>query len=700
MRKIGTVLSALLLVILMASCTQYIVAFPWGDQKPVHITENDVAGSFDQDQFNRDIASALKDREAVPGLSVDVSETAPEGYVSNREAVTYKTIYITVSFETYQNTNSFVINSGKVVLEVQGSVTDTTTVSLSRYKLTTLETMQVETTIRNTTVTKAMELLIPTATIAGTFPCDDGGTINVNASVSVEINGPEANTGATITVGNTEIPVDQISGGIAEGFGGLFNGGYGTEANPYEIRTTKQFLNLGNQSVQEMFLKGENDDLYFELTGDIDLRGESGYIAEVFSGTLIGNNHTIHGSNDVDFIFHYSLEDTVYSDFNIEFDTENITLLVNMHAFVGAGDKEEYDKNALHLTFYDIDYNADNGNDHNYIVGDNNFALYAYGNLTSGASYYDGKFEDAWIDATKFNGEIIDNFVTIEDCDVNANFVGGFGASGAAVFVGGQYNNTTLTVQNCTYTGMFTGYNVAMLVANSAYCLPSTSYPNAGDNATISNVSGGTIYSYSGNGSLVFSNSSATKEDFTGIDGVYTEAVPGQIIELSKGADGELVTTPIGSLPQVEKYQLKINLPTYYWYNSTAYNPNDLDQTNSNTFTIEVDSLDQLSGVHNACAITRTEAEHLAKKDPEVYGDLGKIAWESAGSSTAGQKYAYVKVGADWCLVIDYNNPLILYSANGLPTNLNRYSKDSGCIIVAFESDNEICGTSQFYKWN
>ena len=113
-----------------------------------------------------------------------------------------------------------------------------------------------------------------------------------------------------------------------------------------------------------------------------------------------------------------------------------------------------------------------------------------------------------------------------------------------------------------------------------------------------------------------------------------------------------------------------------------------------------MDSLDQLSGVHNACAITRTEAEHLAEKDPEAYGDLGNIAWESAGSSTAGQKYAYVKVGAYWCLVIDYNNPLILYSENGLSTNLNGYSKDSGCIIVAFESDNEICGTSQFYKWN
>ena len=80
-------------------------------------------------------------------------------------------------------------------------------------------------------------------------------------------------------------------------------GGYGTESNPYEIRTTQQVLNIGDENFQEMLLEGDNEDLFFELTGDIDLRGHSGYVGTVFSGTLDGNNHTITGSNSIHHIF-------------------------------------------------------------------------------------------------------------------------------------------------------------------------------------------------------------------------------------------------------------------------------------------------------------------------------------------------------------------------------------------------------------
>ncbi len=258
-----------------------------------------VAENIDREQLNRDIETVLAGGY-VKGLSAKVLTANPVeanssiGYArmarSNARIAIPSTVYIQAIFEGYQNTSSTYISSGEMVLTASGDAdSGEERLDLTTYTATTTKALSIRTSINGTTSINSVIIEIPNvATITGTVSFTQEGNVS---SVSVTISTPSENSGATITVGTTEIPVDSIEG-IGEGNKGMFAGGYGTEENPYEISNLTQLLNIGD-------FCSENTDVYpyFILINDIAVDYTDQI--EVFTGELDGNNHQITVTGDI-----------------------------------------------------------------------------------------------------------------------------------------------------------------------------------------------------------------------------------------------------------------------------------------------------------------------------------------------------------------------------------------------------------------
>ena len=263
------------------------------------IAPETVAENIDREQLNQDIETVLAGGN-VEGLSAEVLTSNPVegnssiGYArmarSNARIAIPTTVYIQIIFTGYQNTSSTYISSGEMVLTANGNAdSGDAQLNLSTYTATTIRALSIRTSINGTTSTNNVAIEIPNAAaITGTVSFTQEGGVS---SVSVTIITPADNSGATITVGTTEIPVDSIEG-IGEGNNGMFAGGYGTEENPYEISNLTQLLNIGD-------FCSENTAVYpyFVLTNDIvvDYTDQ----IEVFGGELNGDNHQITVTGDI-----------------------------------------------------------------------------------------------------------------------------------------------------------------------------------------------------------------------------------------------------------------------------------------------------------------------------------------------------------------------------------------------------------------
>ena len=707
-KTISLVLCIVLLSLSFTACRNSSPIPPWalvpgddnGNQGIEGITPQKVAEGIDLDQLSKDIASSVNGTH-VPGLKTSLSAVDPTQNAAgfkiarntSRSSV-QSVVYITVEFigGYSQNDGATVVSSGKIILTASGNP-GTDSLTLNNYSGKTVEQLAVTTTAGGLVSNDKVEITIPRAAIKGTATFN-GTEIAISGT---DIEAPEAHTGATITVGNVEVPVDEVSEGVTAGFNGLFAGGYGTEQNPYIIKTTAQFEHLGHSDVQKLFLQGENDNLYFRIENNIDLSDHSGLVGEVFGGHLIGDNITITCSNNMPYLFNYAFEDTTFKDFRVLFGAREKTLVFSYPAVKsltttpGTGENDvpsfTYDKPTLTINFDNVDYEA--SSDNSYRVKDNNFGFYSYGTSPTVYLYDESGYQSVTF---YFNGETPDGTalaytVNIENCDVKGNFYGGFSGSGAAIFAGGQLCGMQLNIKDSSFSGTLEGYNTSLIAANSSSCWLDDGKTQTTIN--VDNVTGGTIISYSGAGGVIFSNA---KYDLAGASAEYKAISPANALSVNGKGNNEKVTiTANSSVAGITKYQYKLSLPTLYWYDN-GVNKANTGETNSNTFTIEYSAAETAPDVYIAKPITRIEAEALSK----AVSEFASLDWENAATSTDGEKYIFVKTSDNTqYLVIDYNdNGLRMYSENGLPSNTNSYGYLKVLIALGLNDSNEVIATS------
>ena len=704
-KTLGVILA---IMIALTGCTQYIFPEDWWPPRPNdkpssgELTPEEIAKGIDFEQLNKDISAELAGNN-VPGLLVTASTNRPAGsmaYSNIGARSASEEIYIDVFFEAsgYRNSATTLISGGRMILTAIGN-SDNSSIVLSTYTAETVEVLETSTTIGNQTVLESVEITITTpSVIKGTVNVSSGSVVFSN----LEIETPSSNFGATITVGNIEIPINQVINDITEGYNGLFDGGYGTESNPYEIRTTQQFLNIGDEDFQEMLLEGDNENLFFKLTGDIDLRGHSGYVGTVFSGTLDGNNHTITGSNNISYMFRYYLEQVTFKDFTVVFDDSNITLLVSYPAMVATeynGANYIVEDETLSITFDNVDYRIPRGNeDYYYPVRDNNFALYLDGTVPQGYAVIDGVISDdvLWTyEAETIEGNRIIHIAKITNCDVVGNFIGGFSNSGAAIFVGGQFFDTTINITDCSFEGTLAGQYTSLLVGNSIYCYPGhpETFPYK-CKLTARNVEGGNIVSTSGAGTLYFSNdTNTTAISATNVTGNYEKLQPVDAVLVTNTEENQRINVSLATnIPSAVMYQVKLSLPSLYWYDNGIHGGGETGTTDSNTFTIEY-PINEEEAIYIAKPITRLEAEALS----DTVDAFKEINWYDSNVSANGLRYVFVNVDGTMFLVIDYSNysSIVMYSGSGVPENLDGYDYLDFRIVIALDSNNNIVGASK-----
>ncbi len=316
MRNKGIMVFSILLILfsIVACRPTYLIPIPTPDTSgQENITAQVVASKLDLQQLNNDIKQDLIDN-SIDGLDARWSLSDPSDttlYSARRAAKTNlpaaksadipNKVYIVVTFTDYKQDNGTVhVTEGEMILTAKGEI-NATTLELASYSAVTTTLLKITTTVGTQTSNNNVQITIPTAEIQANITVIDD---KISAS-NITISTPPTHSGATIIVDNTEVPVDSVSGeqDSAAGFDGLFDDGYGTKENPYEIRTAVQFMNIADERVQEMFKRGENDSIYFELTSDIDLRNcEQTVIANFFSGNLSGNNHRIYVNNQINYL--------------------------------------------------------------------------------------------------------------------------------------------------------------------------------------------------------------------------------------------------------------------------------------------------------------------------------------------------------------------------------------------------------------
>ena len=427
----------------------------------------------------------------------------------------------------------------------------------------------------------------------------------------------------------------------------LFANGKGTASDPYQIETAEQFMNLAK--MKSVFVAA-NQEYYFDLTKDIDLSDvetKTNYYLEVFAGTLNGKNHKIFGANSAAYIFEYAYNNSTFENITVEFGSANITRLVAYSAFKATsenGGNFKTDLASVTLTYNNVDYIG--ANNAVYFMGDNNSALYYNNNCTLMFAYWENAFVDTWNDTTIVEGtsdSLIFN-INLTNCDVKADFSGGGGNSGAAVYLGGQiYEFTKVSLKNCSYEGTFTGKNVGVVFANKNITEEYLSTNVKIENLTVT----GKINSLGGNSGITFSNGKAEAEGVTDANKACVNNIAADAtLAISASENGEYSITAATN-KDVSYYEIQLNLKSIFWYRDNTYSGESYARTDSNNVTIRVEK-DKISetGVYKAKAISLHEALEEGIVDDEFVCDKTFESGLSYGYITASDNTVY--------LVIDY----------------------------------------------
>ncbi len=438
----------------------------------------------------------------------------------------------------------------------------------------------------------------------------------------------------------------------------LFADGKGTAAEPYEIATTEQFLNIS--AMKEAILSA-SEPYSFALTADIDLSDENmadvadqgSYFVEVFGGTLDGQNHKIICGNGAEYIFHYFYGDTAFKNITIDLGETSITRLVGVGAYKASGIREitsgdkiyqyfETDAESISLSYTNVDYAGKNAAI--YFMGDNNASLYHNQNCTVMYAYYENEFHDTYNDTTYIKGtdKMLRFDIKLSDCDVNANFTGGYGASGAAVFLSGQIGEYTyVTFTNCSYTGTFKGLNVGVLFANSAW---TKDYLK---NVTVTNLAvDGDIMPFGTNSGVTFSNNLTEAQGVTDENKACVTVQQNDAVLAVSGAENEEYQITAAASADTAYYEVKLSLQSIYWYKDGTYSGDWYAQTNSNNMTFRVEkTATSETGIYKAKAITLHQAKDSGIVDADFECDIQcKEGWSVGYAEHEGTTY----------LVIDY----------------------------------------------
>ncbi len=430
----------------------------------------------------------------------------------------------------------------------------------------------------------------------------------------------------------------------------LFNGGIGTEEQPYEIATAEQFLNLSE--MENEILSAETP-YFFVLTADIDLSDKTAagsadqgsYFVKVFGGTLDGQDHKILCGDAAGNVFHYFYNDTTFKNIVVTLGETNVTRLVGIGAYTASGiSGANYttDLESVTLSYQNVDYVGAEGV--SYFMGDNNASLYHDQNCTVMHAYYEGAFADAWVDGTyvKDTTNLLAFNIFLNGCDVTADFTGGYGASGAAVFLSGQIGEVThATFDTCSYTGTFTGKNVGILFANSAWTKDYLAQVEVKD-LTVN----GKVYALGANSGVTFGNNKTEAEGVTDANKACVVNQPADATLAVSGAQNGEYAVTAATNADTAYYEIKLSLKTVYWYRDDTYTGDWYAQTNSNniTFRVEASALSS-TGIYKAKAISLHEALEEGIVDGKFVCETQcKEGWSIGYAEKDGVKY----------LVIDY----------------------------------------------
>ncbi len=421
--------------------------------------------------------------------------------------------------------------------------------------------------------------------------------------------------------------------------------GTGTAQDPYAIRSLEAFKQVGSEEWQAMIEKGENEETYYKLECDIDLSKEPAakFFIKAFGGILDGDGHTIKGNNNIPYIFYYFFEDTTIKNLKIDFDTNYVTRIWSDTAAkvsIGEDSKETYDKLTLDITLDNVDFAPSSENW--YFIGDNNAGLYQYNTTSFGSTLSNEGYKTAFVSVlTTKAEEPVQYTITLKNCDIDGNYNGGFGGSGAAIFFGGQLYGTNVVLENCTFNGALEGYNVALVIGNMANCENS--------HITLNNVQNkGQIIAYSDKGSILYGNgttsAASVSETIRGND-IQKVTPPFELTKPNKNKAFDFSALSEGT------YELKLFLPSVYTYDGETF----LYQTNSNTITVPVTK--ETTDFFLAKVISTDDAKAVSL----TLNDWATV--ETA--SKEGAKYQFAEDGTDKYLVINYGTTVKkLYTKN------------------------------------
>jgi len=450
--------------------------------------------------------------------------------------------------------------------------------------------------------------------------------------------------------------------------------GTGTASDPYVIKSTEQFLNLNSSEIQNKIMAKGTKDLHFRLEADINLSGKSfsdEYAVKYISGEFDGNGHTITGSDSAKYIFKYAVDDTTFKNFTVDFDENNITKVFYEPMIIGEfeGTNFIYGQEKLNTTFDNVDYDP-HLEDRYYALGDSNTYLY-FGNPWVFLNDEKPEHEDCFYSKSKYEivykeatgAKVVWN-TTLKDCDVDGKYTGGFSGSGSALYYGGQFEGgQTISVKKsditgdgiCEFEGLLVGTNVGLVVSNKSGCEKSgKTYSNS--NAIIDDGCGfklsGTITYFGNNSDVVYANGTGTDlVSFGSIDGSSNMKGSDKGITSINYTLGSEITFSLG---EAENYEVKLTLPSVYWYieaSDTSYNK----RTDSNIKTIVVNK----TNVPKIYAADYVVSKY--DKDNKVNGiDLTNATSLSSGTFREGESYEFLQTGDDNSkkiyLVIDYSS--------------------------------------------
>ena len=214
---------------------------------------------------------------------------------------------------------------------------------------TTTYCMSLNVTVRST-VSSGEEL--SAAVAAGVTGVTLGGDVTVSGSLSVAdlaLNGKTLTIGenATLTVTGAITGAGTITGGtlVAPGYAKqdsswvkLFNGGTGTETDPYQVANAEQFENIDKLS-NEM---KERNAYSFILTENIDYTAADSYI-DYFCGTLNGNGKEIKiGKSSGGALIATTVGNVTIKDVTIA-QAEDELAMLTVYANAGSGDEILYE---------------------------------------------------------------------------------------------------------------------------------------------------------------------------------------------------------------------------------------------------------------------------------------------------------------------------------------------------------------------